>query len=136
MKKTRRFPTLWMASALAVLLGATPAAAQVQTGSLLVRVSDESGAAVPGVAITISSPVLVAGQMLRQMRTAALAAAAEPPSFKGPTMFTRTKNAGATWELPRIVYDPGADNQTINNLDVIIPSVAGMILGSPHFQVR
>jgi hypothetical protein len=71
--------------------------------------------------------VLVAGQMLRQMRTAALAAAAEPPSFKGPTMFTRTKNAGDSWETPRIVYDPGADNQTINNIVLVQPS-GGVVL--------
>lgn len=37
------------------------AAAQVQTGSILVRVSDEQGASMPGVAVTISSPSLVAG---------------------------------------------------------------------------
>jgi uncharacterized protein (DUF2141 family) len=37
------------------------AAAQVQTGSILVRVTDEQGAAMPGVNITISSPSLVAG---------------------------------------------------------------------------
>src|SRR5438094_9187374 len=42
---------------------AAPAAAQVQTGSILVRASDEQGAMTPGVAITISSPVLVAGTM-------------------------------------------------------------------------
>jgi len=72
--------------------------------------------------------ILVAGQKLRQMRTAALAAAAAPPSFKGPTMFTRTKNAGATWELPRIVYDPGADNQTINNIVLVQPSGAVVLV--------
>ena len=37
--------------------------AQVQTGSILVRVVDDQGAAVPGVAITLTSPVLVAGSM-------------------------------------------------------------------------
>ena len=41
---------------------AAPLFAQVQTGSILVRVSDEQGAAMPGVAITISSPALVAGE--------------------------------------------------------------------------
>src|ERR687891_1552406 len=46
------------------LLGlAAPVLAQVQTGSILVRSSDEQGAVMPGVAITISSPVLVAGTM-------------------------------------------------------------------------
>jgi protocatechuate 3,4-dioxygenase beta subunit len=38
-----------------------PAAAQMQTGSILVRVTDDQGAAVPGVAVTLTSPVLVAG---------------------------------------------------------------------------
>ncbi|MFA5908355.1 MAG: TonB-dependent receptor [Vicinamibacterales bacterium] len=42
---------------------AFPVAAQVQTGSILVRVTDEQGAAVPGVAVTLTSPVLVAGTM-------------------------------------------------------------------------
>jgi hypothetical protein len=42
---------------------AVPAIAQVQTGSILVRAADEQGAMVPGVTVTISSPVLVAGSM-------------------------------------------------------------------------
>src|SRR5947207_9598 len=42
---------------------AAPAAAQVQTGSILVRAADEQGAVMPGVAITISSSVLVSGTM-------------------------------------------------------------------------
>jgi hypothetical protein len=42
---------------------AVPAIAQVQTGSILVRAIDDQGAVVPGVAVTISSPVLVAGSM-------------------------------------------------------------------------
>ncbi|MEZ5283459.1 MAG: carboxypeptidase regulatory-like domain-containing protein [Vicinamibacterales bacterium] len=45
----------------ALAAAAAPAAAQVQTGSILVRVQDEQGAAVPGATITISSPALVAG---------------------------------------------------------------------------
>ncbi len=47
---------VWVASAV-------PAAAQVQTGSILVRVADEQQAPVPGVAVTLASPVLVAGTM-------------------------------------------------------------------------
>ena len=35
----------------------------MQTGSILVRATDEQGAVMPGVTITISSPVLVAGTM-------------------------------------------------------------------------
>lgn len=46
----------------AMLLAAVvPIAAQVQTGSILVRVSDEQNAGVPGVAITLTSTALVAG---------------------------------------------------------------------------
>jgi hypothetical protein len=50
-------------AAAALLAVALPVSAQVQTGSILVRVSDEQGGAVPGVTITLTSPVLVAGTM-------------------------------------------------------------------------
>ncbi|HWK12339.1 MAG TPA: carboxypeptidase-like regulatory domain-containing protein, partial [Vicinamibacterales bacterium] len=43
------------------VLTAHMASAQVQTGSILVKSVDEQGAVVPGVTVTISSPVLVAG---------------------------------------------------------------------------
>ena len=46
-----------------VVTAAVPAMAQVQTGSILVKAADQQGAVVPGVTITISSPVLVAGTM-------------------------------------------------------------------------
>src|SRR5436190_9022267 len=52
----------FVAAALAFAVAA-PALAQVQTGSILVRAVDEQGAMVPGVSITITSPVLVAGSM-------------------------------------------------------------------------
>ena len=45
------------------VLAAVPAWAQFQTGSILVRVADEQGAAVPGVSVTLSSDALVAGTM-------------------------------------------------------------------------
>jgi Carboxypeptidase regulatory-like domain len=53
-----------LAVALVIVLAAlSPAAAQIQTGSILVRVTDEQGAAVPGATLTLKSPVLVAGSM-------------------------------------------------------------------------
>src|SRR3954463_10802021 len=55
-----------IASLMAVLIAvafAATASAQVQTGSILIRAVDEQGAVVPGVTVTISSPVLVAGTM-------------------------------------------------------------------------
>src|SRR5690606_27109744 len=52
----------WLTLACVIGLGATSTIeAQVQTGSILVRVSDEQGAAVPGVTITLTSTALVAG---------------------------------------------------------------------------
>jgi hypothetical protein len=51
-------------AALAVLVaGAGSLSAQVQTGSILVRTIDEQAGVMPGVTITITSPVLVSGQM-------------------------------------------------------------------------
>src|ERR1043166_6742863 len=52
----------FLAAAL-VLSMAAPALAQVQTGSVLVRAIDQQGAVMPGVTITIASPVLVSGTM-------------------------------------------------------------------------
>ncbi len=54
---------VWLVTIGVALFAALPAAAQMQTGSILVRVTDEQGAAVPGVAITLTSPVLVSGTM-------------------------------------------------------------------------
>jgi hypothetical protein len=48
---------------LTVVCLAAPASAQVQTGSILVRATDQQGAMMPGVTVTISSPVLVSGTM-------------------------------------------------------------------------
>ncbi|HEY7290784.1 MAG TPA: TonB-dependent receptor [Vicinamibacterales bacterium] len=50
-------------SVLAVASVAATAYAQVQTGSILVKTTDEQGAVTPGVTVTISSPVLVSGSM-------------------------------------------------------------------------
>jgi hypothetical protein len=50
--------------ALLIAIGiAVPAMAQIQTGSILVKTTDEQGAPTPGVAVTISSPVLISGTM-------------------------------------------------------------------------
>ncbi len=54
---------VWLAAMALAAFAALPATALVQTGSILVRVTDEQGAAVPGVAVTLTSPVLVAGTM-------------------------------------------------------------------------
>jgi hypothetical protein len=65
---------------------------------------------------------VVVGRVLREMRLRAADAAVAPPEFKGPTYFTRTVNGGASWQRPFIIYDPGANNQTINNLVEVSPS--------------
>jgi len=54
---------VWLSAVALLTVAALPLAAQVQTGSILVRVSDPQGSAVPGVSVTLSSPVLVSGTM-------------------------------------------------------------------------
>jgi hypothetical protein len=51
-----------LAAAIALAVTA-PAAAQVQTGSILVKAADEQGGALPAATVTITSPALVAGSM-------------------------------------------------------------------------
>ena len=57
------FRTLAVVASLCALAAVpVPAAAQVTTGSILVRAVDDQGSIMPGVTVTVSSPVLVAGQ--------------------------------------------------------------------------
>lgn len=39
---------------------------------------------------------------------------------RGPAYFTRTTNAGLTWEAARPIYDPGAEAQTVGNQIVVL----------------
>ena len=40
----------------------------------------------------------------------------------GPTYFARSVDGGASWEAARAIYDPGPNNQTINNILVVLPN--------------
>src|SRR5262245_50706930 len=81
---------------------AAPAVAQVQTGSVLVRAIDDQGAMMPGVSVTISSPVLVSGTM------------------------TATTDAGGVYRFPSLV--PGtyavklelSGFQTLNRESIVV----------------
>jgi hypothetical protein len=42
--------------------------------------------------------------------------------FTGPTLFSRTTDGGQTWEPPRIIYNPGGNNQTLGNQIVVQPN--------------
>jgi hypothetical protein len=50
---------VWLVAALVGVAAVTPALAQGQTGSIYGRVTDQSGAAVPGVTVTLTGPVLL-----------------------------------------------------------------------------
>ena len=45
--------------------------------------------------------------------------------FKGPAAFSRTTNGGTSWEPLRLIYTPGANNQTIGNQIVVLPASRG-----------
>ena len=47
---------VWLAALGLMAVAALPVAAQVQTGSILVRVTDAQGGAVPGVTVTLDQP--------------------------------------------------------------------------------
>ncbi len=53
---------------------------------------------------------------------ASAAAAEHALGFRGPTWLARTTNGGASWEAPRMIYDPGEVNQTIGNQIVVLPN--------------
>ena len=47
---------------------------------------------------------------------------AAEPLFEGPIAFTRTTNFGQSWEPVRLLYNPGPNAQTINNLIEVLPN--------------
>ena len=47
--------------------------------------------------------------------------AAIGPVFRGPTLFTRTTNGGASWEEARVIYNPGVFAQTLGNQIAVRP---------------
>jgi hypothetical protein len=62
---------------------------------------------------------------LRDKRANAKAkAAAAPPgvTFTGPSYFVRTIDGGKSWEPEKLIFDPGPDAQTINNLIEVLPN--------------
>ncbi|MCA1827213.1 MAG: sialidase family protein [Myxococcales bacterium] len=48
----------------------------------------------------------------------------DSPANTGPAWFTRSTDAGLSWETARIIYDPGQNAQTISNQIVVLPNGA------------
>jgi hypothetical protein len=44
----------------------------------------------------------------------------EAPTLTSPALFTRSTDAGLTWEPPRVIYDPGADRGTVGHQIVVL----------------
>jgi len=62
------------------------------------------------------------GRNGREMARKRLHAAAPTTfTFFGPTLLSRTTDNGRTWSRPANIYDPGANNQTINNIVQVTP---------------
>jgi hypothetical protein len=78
-----------MLAVLAILVGAMPALAQVQTGEITGRVTDDTGAVLPGATVTLTSPALIQPQV---------ATSAETGSFRFPQIPIGTYSV--KFELP------------------------------------
>src|SRR4029450_2982478 len=59
MSSVRRGASLLIGSALAIGICAMPAMAQVSTGEIFGKATDGTGAVLPGVTVTITSPALI-----------------------------------------------------------------------------
>jgi hypothetical protein len=73
-----------------------------------------------------SEGVVIARKKIEQkrLRAAEAAAAAQTVTSFGPTLLSRTTNNGVTWSKPAVIYDPGPNNQTINNIVQVTPDGA------------
>jgi hypothetical protein len=68
-------------------------------------------------------------------------AAFHTAAFRGPALFTRTTDGGATWEPARPIFEPGRMNQTIGNQIVVLPNgdlvdVFDLLVHSNRHQLR
>jgi BNR repeat protein len=50
--------------------------------------------------------------------------ASDPSVSTGPAWFSRSSDGGRTWSAPIVLYDPGADAQTISSQLVVLPGGA------------
>lgn len=44
------------------------------------------------------------------------------PNGTGPTWFSRTANGGVSWEPAKLIFDPGANAQTLGNVLTVLPN--------------
>jgi BNR repeat-like domain len=51
-------------------------------------------------------------------------------TFTGPAMFSRSTNGGASFSLPRVVFETGTNKQTIGNVPVVFPNGHVAVLGT------
>ncbi len=62
-------------------------------------------------------------ERLRRLHAAGQAVEApSKPQFAGPVYFSRTTDAGRTWEKARQIYDPGPNADTIGNIVEVLPN--------------
>jgi hypothetical protein len=71
---------------------------------------------------TANNVYAVWDRLVSPSENAASRAAVRSRSFHGPAWFSRTTNAGASWETARPIFDPGTRNQTIGNQIVVTPA--------------
>jgi hypothetical protein len=67
--KVRAIAMVGMLAVLAVLIGVSPVVAQVQTGEITGKVSDDTGAVLPGATVTVTSPALIQPQSATSSET-------------------------------------------------------------------
>ena len=86
-----------------------------------------SSARLPGAGDGVAAARLRAQQL--RLRAAAAGSGSQPQQlqpaqvfFEGPIAFTRTTNGGQSWEPVRLLYNPGPNAQTINNLIEVLPN--------------
>ncbi|HWX60788.1 hypothetical protein [Bradyrhizobium sp.] len=86
----------------------------------LVVAASAAAAALPQLG---SEGVVIARKKIASKRLQAEAAPAPAQTVTsfGPTLLSRTTNNGVTWSTPAVIYDPGPNNQTINNIVQVTP---------------
>ncbi len=71
--------------------------------------------------IAVSTAYAVWDRLAAPTTNANPGATAHAFAFRGPTLFSRTTDSGATWSRGRVIFDPGQNDETSGN-QIVVPT--------------
>ncbi|HEY7814684.1 MAG TPA: hypothetical protein VIC62_15675, partial [Nakamurella sp.] len=95
----------------------TPVTARLDTSTTVLNDKES----VTGDPLVANNAYAVWDQLVSPNSNANPSAFVHSIAFRGPTLFSRTRDKGVTWSQGRVIFDPGQKDQTIGN-QIVVPT--------------